>query len=44
MKGDSKAKKYVITVNNSIRKIIIPSIMLIFIPANFHFFPLTFLA
>ena len=38
MKGDSKAKKYAITVNNSIRKIIIPSIMLIFIPANLHFF------
>ena len=37
MKGDSKAKKYAITVNNSIRKIIIPSIMLIFIPANLHF-------
>ena len=37
MKGDSKAKKYAITVNNFIRKIIIPSIMLIFIPTNLHF-------
>ena len=28
---------YAITVNNFIRKIIIPSIMLIFIPTNLHF-------
>lgn len=37
IKGDSIAKMYAITVNNFIRKIIIPSIMHIFIPTNLHF-------
>ena len=36
-KGDSIARMYAITVNKFIRKINIPSIMLIFIPTNLHF-------